>query len=487
MVARKMNKVEIQPNFANDDVAVSGALDGNTAVQPLWNGYFEEGYNKLVRMSLATRRDRRICAIAIYSMNAQIKVSIKRGIIPSAEGKQLLEALDVVRKEVADGQLKINSSFANVYEYIQTRMQEMIGEIAEYARVARSHDDQLVGDLKLWMRESCDNIDVALRSLISALVHKAEENVKTNMPANSQKSDVPVSLAHVLLSYIDMFGRDLARVRNVRERANVSPYGSMSLAGTAFAINRDAVARILGFDGITSNSIDAVTDRDFVMEFISAMSIIFTHLTRLAQDMLNWNSPGLRFIEFPSDFVKQHPTLVNKRDAEVVEMVRSKSGRVFGALMNALTVMKGLSTGTFHDLIEVAEPAFDAYDTVHSCLNIMSSVTSNFIVNRKNMKEAAQADYSTAVDLVTWLMMGPGLNIKEAEQTTKKIVQAAIAKGKKLSLLELNELQEIDSRITEEVYSVLIPSRAVISRRSIGGTNPVQVRKTIREARRRYL
>ncbi|MBS0235800.1 MAG: argininosuccinate lyase [Proteobacteria bacterium] len=484
MGARKINnKINIEAKVANDDT-VSAVRSGTSA--SVWGYHFDEGYNKLVRNSLTSKKDIRLWALAIYSMQAQVRMLAKRSIVPDEISKQVIESLDIIKRQLTEGEAKIDSSYASVYEYIQSRLYEMLGDKADYAKVARSHDDQIVGDMKLWVREACDSLESGIRNLISALVHKAEENVKTNMPIDSQKSDIPVSLAHVLMSYVDAFGRDVARIKDARSRANVSPYSS-SIAGTAFEINRSMVGKFLGFDEITTNSVDSVMDRDFIVEFLSVVSICATHLARMAQDLLNWSASGTRFIEFPGDFVKQHPILVNRRDAEVIEMVRSKTGSVYGSLINALTVLKGLPTGTSYDFTEMMEPAFDAYDATQNSLNIIAAIVTNFIVNRKNMKEAAQAEYSTAPDLTSWLIINLGMTVRDAEKTTRAIVDLAIARGKKLSLLELEELQSVDSRISDDIYGVLIPSRAVISRRSVGGSNPVQVRKAIRAARRRYL
>jgi len=243
----------------------------------------------------------------------------------------------------------------------------------------------------------------------------------------------------------------------------------------------------MGFDKASANSIDSVSDRDFVIEFASFASICATHLSRIAEDMLFWHNPNNNFIAFSNAFVVQSSLTPYKRDPKIIELVRSKAGRIYGALINVITIMKGLPVAFAQDLQEVTEPVFDTYDTLLNSINVMAALTADFIVNRKEMKEAAQYGFATSQDLVNWLVINTNATTKQAIKTAQKIIKLALTKDTKLSLLALSELKAIEPKITDEIYSVLINSRAVISRRSYGGTNPVQVRKAIRVARRKYI
>ncbi len=490
MTARKLNKQELTPEIANSNENLTSSIfKVEGAVNPLWGGFFNNSTNELTRKMLRSLpTDKRLYAVAIESTKAQLRMHIKREIISDAEGKKLIEGLDTVKKEISEGKFTFDVTQNDIYDNIEKRLTELCGSAVESLYIARSKNDQITGDLKLWVRDAYDSLDSALQNLQAALIDKAEENVKTLMPGYTHMQvEQPISLGHQLIAYVEMLGRDRGRTKDARARLNTSPYGSNALAGSAFHINREMVARILGFDKAATNSIDSVTDRDYVVEFLSFASICAMHLSRIAEDMLFWHSPNNNFISFSNEFVVQSAITPFKREPKIIELVRGRTGKIYGALVNMLTTLKGLSVSFSDDLQEAAEPAFEAYDTLLNNINIMAALTADFIVNRKEMKEAAQYGYSTAPDLVNWLIINTGMKPKKAINTTQKIVNLAIQKDSKLSLLELAELQAIEPKINDDIYSVLIASRAVISRRSTAGTNPVQVRKAIRSTRRRYL
>ncbi|MBA8666404.1 argininosuccinate lyase [Holosporaceae bacterium 'Namur'] len=490
MTARKLNKQELTPDVANsNDNLTSSISQVEGAVNPLWGGFFNNSTNELTRKMLSSLNiDKRLYAVAIESTKAQLRMHVKREIIADQDGKKLIEGLDIIKKEISEGKFNFDNTQNDIYDNIERRLAELCGGAVESLYIARSKNDQISGDLKLWVRDAYDSLDSGLLNLQAALIDKAEENVKTLMPGyTNMQVEQPISLGHHLMAYVEMLGRDRGRIKDARARLNTSPYGSNSLAGSAFYINREMVGRILGFDKAAPNSIDSVTDRDYVVEFLSFASICSMHLSRIAEDLIFWHSPNNNFISFSNAFVVQSSITPFKRDPKIIELVRGRTGKVYGALVNILTTLKGLSVGFSEDLQEAAEPVFETYDTLLNNINVMAALSADFIVNRKEMKEAAQYGYSTAPDLVNWLIINTGMQPKKAINTTQKIVNLAIQKESKLSLLELNELQAIEPKINDDIYSVLIASRAVISRRTTAGTNPVQVRKAIRSARRRYL
>lgn len=489
MATKKLNlKPNHNLNFDSDSLA-SSIYQVEGMATPLWGGFFNSDSNELSKKMLSTlQMDKRLYAIAIESSKAQIRMHIKREIISEAEGRKLIKCLDQIKKEVSEGKYTFDNTQTDIYDCIEKRVGEIAGAEVDSLYIARSKNDQIAGDLKIWIRDAFDSLDGAMQNLQAALIDKAEENVKTMMPGyNHMQVEQPISLGHQLMAYAEMVGRDRSRIKDARARANTSPFGANSLAGSAFHISREMVSRLMGFDKAMTNSIDAVADRDFVVEFASVASIAAMHLSRIAEDLLFWHNPNNNFISFSDAFVVQSFLSPYKRDAKVVELVRAKSGKVYGALINLLTILKGLPVSFSQDLQESIEPAFDAYDTLLNNINIVSALIADFIVNRKQMKEAAQYGFSVANDVFNWLIINTGVSAKKAFSVTQQIINLAVKNDTKLSLIELTDLQKIEPKITDDIYSVLICSRAVISRRSPGGTNPVQIRKAIRSARRKYL
>jgi argininosuccinate lyase len=327
-----------------------------------------------------------------------------------------------------------------------------------------------------------------LQNLQAALIDKAEENVKTLFPGESHNQlTQPNSFGHHLMGYVEMIGRDRSRIKDARKRLNESPYGSGEVAGNNFNLNRDMVSRILGFDKVASNSVDAINDRDYAVDFSAFASTCAMHLSRIAQDFINWHNTQNGYISFSEAFVVQSQVVPYKRDPEFLEVIRGQAGKIYGGLVNILVVLKGLNLSYSCDLEQVAEPVMQSYDQLLNSINTMAAAIADFKIDRKKMKEAASQSFSTALDLVDWLVQNADMSLSQAQAKSREIIEYAIEKGKKLSLLEINELKSFSAKITEDIYSVLIPSRAMISRRSGNGSNPVQIRKAIRIAKRNYL
>jgi argininosuccinate lyase len=289
------------------------------------------------------------------------------------------------------------------------------------------------------------------------------------------------------MAYVEMFARDRSRVKDGRKRMNESPFASGELVGNAFNLSREMVGRILGFDKACSNSIDAINDRDYVFDFLAFVSSCAVHLSRLAEELIYWHNTNNNYIAFSNAFVSQSQVLPYRRDPEVLGGIRGKAAKAIGSLTSSLSAIKNLKLAYANDYNELCEPVIDSYDSLLNSLNAMAALIADFTINRKQMKEAASSNFSTAIDLVDWLIQNAGLTPNKAQDKSRQIIEYAINKGKKLSLLEIEELKAIEPKITDDVYSVLIPSRAMISRRSGNGSNPVQIRKAIRAARRNYL
>ncbi|MFI4984104.1 MAG: argininosuccinate lyase [Rickettsiales bacterium] len=488
-MAKKLNNLNYAvPTSITNDNLVSSISQAEGMAAPLWGGHLGKGANDLSKKLISTfSHDRRLYAITINSLKAQLKMQVKRQIVPELAAKKLTETLDAIKKEIAEGKFHYEEA-ESIYDCITRRVAQLAKNEATWLNVANSTASQQAGDLKVWVRDAYDSLDAAVQNLQAALIDKAEENVKTIFPGNSNSQlTQPVSFGHHLLAYVEMFARDRSRIKDARKRMNESPYVSGDIAGTSFHTSRDMVARTLSFDKSCSNSIDAINSRDYVIEFLSTAVNCANHTSKIASEMLEWHGSQNNYINFSENFVAQSQIVPYKRDARILEAIRSKSAKISGYLMAAINLDNSLHTEFSQDYNEFTEPAFDAYDNLLNATKGLASAVADFTINRKKLKEAASHSFSTAIDLVNWLIQSAGSTPEKAQQTSRKIIEYAIAKNKKLSLLEVSELQKFEPKINDEVYSVLIPSRALITRRSGNGSNPVQIRKAIRAARRNYL
>ena len=486
----KTKEVDLEEeDFVNQNDNAALFEESEEIVMPRWGGEFVEKRNAVKDAIRSQGYDKRMYAVAIESMKVQMRMHAKRHIISDAHAAEIMKILTKIKKDMSEGKMDFNSDSQDIYQVINEKVEAVLGkEIADQMLVARSKSDQVTGDLRIWIRDAYDGLDAALQNLQSALLDKAEENVKTIMPglSNSQLTQ-PISFGHYLMSYVEMLARDRSRIKDARVRLNESPYGSGDIGGSEFNLNRDSVARLLGFESSSSNSIDSVASRDFVVEFLSCASMASMHLSRLSEDLISMHANDNSFLSFSNDLVAQHKILPFRRDPEALEAVRGRTGMVYGALMNVLTVLKGLPTQFCQDLTMVSQPVFEVYDLVSNSAEVVSVFIADCLINKRKLKEVATRNYSTATDLMNWLIINLGMPLERAESTTREIVEYSVSKSKKLSLLSIEELQGIEPRITNDVYSVLIPSRAMINRRSGNGTNPVQIRKAIRFARRANL
>jgi argininosuccinate lyase len=371
---------------------------------------------------------------------------------------------------------------------IEARLRDLIGEPAGRLHTARSRNDQVATDFRLWVRDAADHIDTQLRDLQAALIARAEQHAALLMPGFTHlQTAQPVTFGHHLLAYVEMFGRDRGRFADCRQRLNESPLGAGALAGTSFPIDRKQTAAALGFDRPMANSLDAVADRDFALEFLAATAIAMTHISRLSEEIVIWCSDGFGFVRLSDAYTTGSSMMPQKRNPDAAELSRAKAGRVFGDLLTLLTVMKGLPLTYSKDMQEDKEPVFDAADSLALALAATTGMVGDLEPMPDAMRAAATKGYPTATDLADWLVSVAGLPFREAHHVTGEIVKAAEARGVLLDQFPVADMQAIDGRITDDVLSVLSIDAALARRTSEGGTAPDNVRAAVVAARQRFL
>ena len=371
---------------------------------------------------------------------------------------------------------------------VEARLARLVGPAAGRLHTARSRNDQVATDLRLWVRETLDSLDLRLTRLQAVLIDHAERHAATLMPGftHSQAAQ-PVTLGHHLLAYVEMFGRDLGRITDCRRRLNECPLGAAALAGTAFPIDREATAKALGFDRPSANSMDAVSDRDFVMEFLAAAAILTVHASRLAEELVMWCSQQFGFARLSDAFSTGSSIMPQKRNPDAAELVRAKAGRVIGALNTLLVVMKGLPMTYGKDMQEDKEPVFDAADTLALALAAVTGMMRDVTFEAEPMRVAAGRGFTTATDLADWLVRVLGMPFRNAHHVTGRLVKLAEEKGCGLEDLTLDDMHSVETGITADVFDVLGVDNSVRSRTSLGGTAPDNVRRAAAAARRRFL
>ncbi len=369
-----------------------------------------------------------------------------------------------------------------------SRLPKGVGDAAGRLHTARSRNDQVATDFKLWVRDALDQLDADLKALQAVLIERADEHAATIMPGYTHlQTAQPVTLGHHLLAYVEMLGRDRGRVRDCRARANQSPLGSGALAGTSFPIDREMTAAALGFDGPMANSLDGVSDRDFALEYLSVASILAVHLSRLSEEIVVWANASLGFISLPDSFSTGSSMLPQKRNPDAAELVRAKSGRVIGALNGLLIVLKGLPLAYSKDMQEDKEPVFETADTLALCVAAMTGMMAEITFNEDAMRAAAKTGKSNAVDLADWLVQNLGTPFRQAHHITGQLVRLAEDKGCGLEDLTIDDMQAVEPGITEDIFRVLDIDKSITMRNSLGGPAPDRVREAVIAARRAYL
>jgi argininosuccinate lyase len=413
---------------------------------------------------------------------------VAQNILSPEDGAAIAAGLARIKAEIESGRFPFRVEHEDIHLNIEARLAELIGPVAGRLHTARSRNDQVATDLRLWLRAAIDRLDRQMRELQRALIDRAEETAGLVMPGYTHLQIAqPVTFGHHLLAYVEMIGRDRGRFADCRRRLNECPLGAAALAGTAFPIDRDGTAAALGFERPMANSLDAVSDRDFAIEFLAAAALAGMHLSRFGEEIVLWTSDGFGFVALSDAFTTGSSIMPQKRNPDAAELVRAKAGRLVGALVTLLTVMKGLPLAYGKDMQEDKAPVFDAADTLELCLAAATGIVRDMRPDAERLRAAAERGFGTATDLADWLVRTLGLPFRRAHQVTGIIVKQAERRGVRLAELPLAELQAIEPAITAAVYEVLDVERSVASRTSYGGTAPERVRAAIAAARRRFL
>ena len=449
----------------------------------MWGGRFAEGPDAVMEeINASIDFDRRLFRQDIRGSVAHARMLAAQGIIAADDAEKIVAGLDTILREIEAGSFTFSRALEDIHLNVESRLAELIGPAAGRLHTARSRNDQVATDMRLWVRDAIDDTDAALAALQGALAGKALEHAAVVMPGFTHLQGAqPVTFGHHLLAYVEMLGRDRGRFADARRRLNESPLGSAALAGTSFPIDRAATAAALGFDRPTANSLDAVSDRDFVVETLAAASLAAVHLSRFAEEIVIWSSAQFGFIRLSDKYTSGSSIMPQKRNPDAAELVRAKTGRIVGALAALLVVLKGLPLAYAKDMQEDKEPTFDAMQSLALSIAALTGMVGDMTPNVAVLRKAAGAGYATATDLADWLVRTLGMPFREAHHVTGRIVAAAEALGLALEKLPLEAMQAIEPRITDAVYDVLGARQSVKSRTSVGGTAPENVR---REARR---
>ena len=447
----------------------------------MWGGRFSAGPDAIMEaINASIGFDQRLAAQDIAGSRAHAAMLAATGIVSDKDADAIREGLLTVLSEIETGQFAFSTALEDIHMNVEARLKELIGEPAGRLHTGRSRNDQVATDFKLWVRDQLDAADAGLQALMRALLAQAEAGADWVMPGFTHlQTAQPVTWGHHMMAYVEMFGRDLSRVRDARARMNESPLGAAALAGTSFPIDREMTAKALGFERPAANSLDAVSDRDFALEFLSTASICAMHLSRLAEELVIWSSAQFRFVTLSDRFSTGSSIMPQKKNPDAAELIRAKIGRIFGANAGLMIIMKGLPLTYSKDMQEDKEQVFDAADNWMLALAAMEGMVADMSANRDALMAAAGSGFSTATDLADWLVRVLGLPFRDAHHVTGALVALAEKKGCDLADLSLSDMKTAHDGIDDGVFDVLSVENSVASRTSYGGTAPVRVREQI--------
>ena len=456
-------------------------MSDNNSSNAMWGGRFANGPDAIMEsINASIDFDKRMAVQDIAGSIAHATMLAKQNIITASDAEAIKEGLLTILSEIENGTFEYSKALEDIHMNIESRLKEIIGEPAGRLHTGRSRNDQVATDFKLWTRDQCDAIIEGLTELMKALIDQAEAGVDTVMPGFTHLQVAqPVTWGHHMMAYVEMFARDRSRFLDARTRMNESPLGAAALAGTGFPIDRHDTAQALGFSAPSANSLDAVSDRDFALEFLSASSICATHLSRFAEELVIWSSAQFKFVTLSDRFSTGSSIMPQKKNPDAAELIRAKVGRITGSLVGLLMVMKGLPLAYSKDMQEDKEQVFDASDSLMLALAAMTGMISDMEPNVASLETAAASGFSTATDLADWLVRDLGMPFREAHHITGALVAKAEEKGCDLPDLSLADMQIVNERINADVFNFLGVQNSVASRQSYGGTAPKQVRKQI--------
>ncbi len=447
----------------------------------MWGGRFAAGPDAIMEaINASIAFDQRLAAQDIAGSRAHAAMLAATGIISDKDADAIGKGLLTILSEIETGDFVFSTALEDIHMNVESRLRDLIGDAAGRLHTARSRNDQVAVDFRLWVRDQCDAVDGALMALMGALVGQADAGADWVMPGFTHLQVAqPVTWGHHMLAYVEMFARDRGRFVDARRRMNLSPLGAAALAGTSFPIDRNMTAKALRFDGPTANSLDSVSDRDFALEYLAAASICAMHLSRLAEELVIWSSAQFRFVKMSDKWSTGSSIMPQKRNPDAAELIRAKIGRIFGANVALMTVMKGLPLTYSKDMQEDKEQVFDAADTLLLALAAMTGMVADMTAQTDNLRAAAATGFSTATDLADWLVRELGLPFRDAHHVTGSLVALAEGRGCDLPDLPLDDMQSVHAGITAAVYDVLGVANSVASRVSYGGTAPANVRAQV--------
>lgn len=456
------------------------------SANPLWGGRFAGGASAIMtEINASISFDKALWRQDIAGSKAHAAMLVALGVLTEQDGAAIAQGLDQIATEIEAGDLVEDPALEDIHMHIETRLFALVGDAAKRLHTARSRNDQVATDFRLWVRDAIDALDARMAALQCALVLRADAEAETVLPGFTHLQVAqPVTLGHHLMAYVAMIRRDRGRLADCRLRLNECPLGAAALAGTSFPIDRAMTAKALSFDRPTDNSLDSVSDRDFALEFMAACAMSGLHLSRLAEECIIWASQPYRFISLPDAFSTGSSIMPQKRNPDAAELVRAKAGHLLAGFQRLAVVMKGLPLAYSKDMQEDKMPTFEAFHTLDLCLAAMTGMVESVTFNREAMRTAAMSGYSTATDLADWLVRAAGVPFREAHHITGRAVRLAEDRGCRLDDLSLADLQAIDERLTAGVFAVLSVEASVASRTSFGGTAPDQVRARIADAKK---
>src|SRR6266403_4383982 len=451
----------------------------------MWGGRFTERPDAIMEeINVSIDVDRHMYSQDIAASKAHAAMLSAQGIITANDAKNIAKGLDTILSEIGKGSFDFKRALEDIHMNVESRLSELIGPAAGRLHTARSRNDQVATDFRLYVRDTIDETDTALASFQQVLAERALEHAGTVMPGFTHlQTAQPVTFGHHLLAYVEMAARDRGRFADARKRLNESPLGAAALAGTSFPIDRTATAKALGFERPMANSLDAVSDRDYVVEFIAAASLTAVHLSRLSEEIVIWCSAPFRFIALSDAFTTGSSIMPQKRNPDAAELTRAKVGRIVGAFVALCTILKGLPLTYGKDMQEDKEPLFDAADSLELGVAAMTGMVRDLKANPERMRAVAAADYSVATDLADWLVRKVGLPFRQAHHVTGRLVGIAADKGVDLDKLSLKDMQAVEPKIDRGVYRVLTVEASVNARKSFGGTAPANVARAVKDAR----
>ncbi|GAA6164257.1 argininosuccinate lyase [Pelagimonas sp. KU-00592-HH] len=443
----------------------------------MWGGRFAAGPDAIMEaINASIGFDQRMAAQDIAGSRAHAAMLAATGIVTDSDAEAMREGLLTVLSEIETGKFEFSTALEDIHMNVEARLKEIIGEPAGRLHTGRSRNDQVATDFKLWVRDQIDAAISGVEALIRALLAQAEAGADWVMPGFTHlQTAQPVTWGHHMMAYVEMFGRDKSRFEDARKRMNESPLGAAALAGTSFPIDRHMTAEALGFDRPAANSLDAVSDRDFALEFLAAASICAMHLSRFAEELVIWSSAQFRFVTLSDRFSTGSSIMPQKKNPDAAELIRAKIGRIFGANTALLMVMKGLPLAYSKDMQEDKEQVFDAADNLMLALAAMEGMVKDMSANRESLEAAAGSGFSTATDLADWLVRALNMPFRDAHHVTGTLVAMAESRGCDLPDLSLEDMTSVHEAITEDVFGVLGVHNSVASRTSYGGTSPVRV------------